>query len=73
MNDDIFDIVAGTLANDAKINNIAKNSPKLTFKRDEGGVLWSYNAATGEKVGRIFEHGDDGGVKKADIDMIDEI
>ena len=71
--DDIFDLVAGTLANDAKFNNIEKNdSPKLTFRRDEDGVLWSYNAATGEKVGRIFEHGDEG-VSKADIDMIDEI
>lgn len=32
---------------------------ELTFKRDEKGILWSHDAKTGEKVGRIFEHGDE--------------
>lgn len=49
-----------------------KPSGKLTFKRDEKGVLWSYDAA-GNKVGRIYEHGDDQPAKKSHIDHIDEI
>lgn len=43
-----------------------QDKPKLTFKRDEKGVLWSYDVTTGKKVGRIIEHGDD-------PDGIDEI
>ena len=34
-----------------------EDSNDLVFERDEQGTLWSYNKKTGEKVGRIFEHG----------------
>lgn len=43
-------------------------SAGLTFKRDEKGILWSYDAK-GNKVGRIFEHGDD----QNGIDQIKEV
>lgn len=38
----------------------AGDPEKLELKRDEKGILWSYNKETGEKVGRIYEHGNDG-------------
>lgn len=62
----LFDLIAGTLAEDEKVNtqSVEKADSGLTFKRDEDGVLWSYDAA-GNKVGRIYEHGDG--------DNIDEI
>lgn len=62
----LFDLISATLAEDEKVNapSLAKADSDLTFKRDEDGVLWSYDAA-GKKVGRIFEHGDN--------DNIDEI
>lgn len=67
--DDIFDLVAGTIANDRKINaqSVEKAASELTFKRDENGILWSYDAS-GRKVGRIYEHGDD-----SKLDTIKEI
>ena len=63
---ELFDLISATLAEDEKVNapSIAKADSGLTFKRDEDGVLWSYDSA-GNKVGRIFEHGDN--------DNIDEI
>ena len=63
---ELFDLIAGTLAEDEKVNtqSVEKADSGLTFKRDENGVLWSYDAA-GNKVGRIYEHGDS--------DTIDEI
>lgn len=63
---ELFDLICGTIANDEKVNaqSVEKADPGLTFKRDEDGVLWSYDAA-GNKVGRIYEHGDN--------DNIDEI
>lgn len=66
---DIFDLVAGTVANDQKINtqNVGKSASELTFQRDENGILWSYDS-TGKKVGRIYEHGDD-----SKLDTIKEI
>ena len=62
----LFDLISATLAEDEKVNaqSLEKADSDLTFKRDEDGVLWSYDAA-GNKVGRIFEHGDN--------DNIDEI
>ena len=65
----IFDLVCGTLAADERIstNSVEKAGNDLTFKRDEDGVLWSYDAA-GKKVGRVFEHGDN-----EDIDEITEV
>ena len=63
---ELFDLICGTIANDEKVNaqSVEKADSGLTFKRDEDGVLWSYDAA-GNKVGRIYEHGDN--------DNIDEI
>lgn len=61
MSNDLFDLIAGTIAHDKQVStsDIEKAaSEKLTFKRDEKGILWSYDAKTGEKVGRIFEHGE---------------
>lgn len=57
---ELFDLICGTLAEDEKVNapSLAKADSSLTFKRDEEGVLWSYDAS-GNKVGRIYEHGDD--------------
>lgn len=63
---ELFDLISGTLAADEKVNthSVEKADSGLTFKRDEDGVLWSYDAA-GNKVGRIYEHGNS--------DAIDEI
>lgn len=65
----ILDLVCGTLAADERMstNSVEKSDSGLTFKRDDDGVLWSYDAA-GNKVGRIFEHGDN-----EDIDEIKEV
>lgn len=65
---ELFDLICGTLAEDEKVNkqSVEKSDSGLTFKRDEDGVLWSYDAA-GNKVGRIYEHGDD------NIDEINEV
>ena len=65
---ELFDLICGTLAEDEKVNaqSVEKADDRLTFKRDEDGVLWSYDSA-GNKVGRIFEHGDDS------IDEINEV
>lgn len=65
----LFDLISATLAEDEKVNtqSVEKADSSLTFKRDEDGVLWSYDAA-GNKVGRIYEHGDND-----DIDEIKEV
>lgn len=66
---ELFDLICGTLAADEKVNtqSVEKADSGLTFKRDENGVLWSYDSA-GNKVGRIYEHGDDD-----HIDQIEEV
>ena len=66
---ELFDLICGTLAADEKVNtqSVEKADSGLTFKRDENGVLWSYDSA-GNKVGRIYEHGDDD-----HIDKIEEV
>lgn len=51
---------------------MSEKERKLTFKRDENGVLWSYDVETGEKVGQIFEHGD-GELPKGKTKDIDDI
>ena len=63
---ELINLISSTLAEDEKVNtqSVEKADSDLTFKRDENGVLWSYDDA-GNKVGRIFEHGDN--------DHIDEI
>lgn len=66
---ELFDLICGTLAEDEKVNapSVEKAADSgLTFKRDEKGILWSYDAS-GKKVGRIFEHGED------TIDKIEEV
>lgn len=65
----LFDLISATLAEDEKVNtqSVEKADSGLTFKRDEDGVLWSYDSA-GNKVGRIYEHGDND-----DIDEIKEV
>lgn len=65
---ELFDLISGTIAADERMSTqrVEKADSGLTFQRDEAGVLWSYDAS-GKKVGRIFEHGDD------TIDEIDEV
>lgn len=65
---ELFDLICGTLAEDEKVNahSVGKSDSGLTFQRDEAGVLWSYDAS-GNKVGRIFEHGED------TVDKIEEV
>ena len=65
----LFELLAKSVARDkeASTSSVEKSdSSALTFKRDENGVLWSYDAS-GKKVGRIFEHGD------SQIDVIEEV
>ena len=64
----LLDIIYGTLSADERMSTLLeKADADLTFKRDEDGVLWSYDAA-GNKIGRIFEHGDN-----ENIDEINEV
>ena len=43
----------------------------LYFERDENGILWSYDKTTKQKVGRIYEHGNDkGSIAKTFGDLI---
>lgn len=64
----LYDLIAGTVDFDRQVNtSVSKGDPELTFKRDENGILWSYDKA-GNKVGRIHEHGDD-----SKLDTIKEI
>lgn len=57
--DSLLDLIAKTAAFDREVSTPDDEGDELTFKRDEKGILWSYDVKTGEKVGRIFEHGDD--------------
>lgn len=66
-NNGLLDLVQKTAAFDREESTHVDKGNSITFKRDENGVLWSYDAKTGEKVGRIYEHGDD------DIDTIEEV
>lgn len=65
---ELFDLIAGTIAADERMStqSVEKADNGLTFKRDEKGILWSYDAS-GKKVGRIFEHGED------TVDKIEEV
>lgn len=59
-NDGLLDLIRKTVEFDKENSQpLEKEEPKLTFKRDEDGILWSVDAKTGKKVGRIFEHGVD--------------
>jgi hypothetical protein len=63
----LLDLIEKTAAFDREESTPIEKGADLTFKRDENGNLWSYDATTGEKVGRIFEHGD------SQIDKITEV
>lgn len=64
-NDSLLDLVRKTVAADkAASTHVEKEGRELTFRRDEKGILWSYDVKTGEKVGQIFEHGNDSQVDK---------
>lgn len=54
----LLDLIEKTAEFDREESTPIEKGNDLTFKRDENGVLWSYDVNTGEKVGRIFEHGD---------------
>lgn len=54
----LYDLIAKTLDFDAEASSVEKDDNPLTLKRDEDGILWSYDSA-GNQVGRIYEHGDD--------------
>lgn len=56
--DSLLDLIEKTAEFDRKANTRDNTGNELTFRRDENGILWSYDVKTGEKVGRIFEHGD---------------
>lgn len=58
-NDSLLDLIEKTAAFDREASTQEDEGNELTFKRDENGILWSHDVKTGEKVGRIFEHGDD--------------
>lgn len=59
-NDSLLDLIEKTAEFDREAaGSVEKEEQQLTFKRDEDGILWCYDVKTGEKVGRIFEHGDD--------------
>lgn len=55
----LLDLITKTAEFDREASTPDDERDELTFKRDEKGILWSYNVKTGEKGGRIFEHGDD--------------
>lgn len=57
--DDLLDMVLKTAEFDREASTSVDKGNELTFKRDEDGVLWSYDVKTGERIGRIYEHGDD--------------
>lgn len=63
----LLDLIEKTAAFDREESTHFEKGNDLTFKRDENGILWSYDVKTGEKVGRIFEHGD------GQIDTIKEV
>lgn len=58
-NNDFLDMIKKTAEFDRKESTTENPENDLTFRRDEDGVLRSYDAKTGEQVGRIYEHGDD--------------
>lgn len=52
----ILDMLLGAEKNSTKIdtNEVSDN---IVFERDKHGNLCSYNKDTGEKIGQIYEHG----------------
>ena len=69
--DVILEMLLATEESSTKIDDSAPSN--LTLKRDEKGILWSYDEETGEKVGRIYEHGNDvGNVAKTFNEIIEK-
>lgn len=66
-NNSLLDLIEKTAAFDREESTPLNKGNDLAFERDENGVLWSYDVKTGERVGRIFEHGD------SQIDTIEEV
>lgn len=58
-NNELLELILKTAEFDRKESSSADEKSETTFKRDENGVLWCYDVKTGEKIGRIYEHGDD--------------
>ncbi len=57
--DELLELIQKTAEFDREASTSADEENATTFERDEDGVLWCYDAKTGEKIGRIYEHGDD--------------
>lgn len=66
-NNSLLDLIEKTADFDREASTHVDKGNDLTFKRDENGVLWSYDVKTGKRVGRIFEHGD------SQIDTVEEV
>lgn len=66
-NNSLLDLIEKTAAFDREVSTPLNKGNDLAFERDEKGNLWSYDVKTGERVGRIFEHGD------SQIDTIEEV
>lgn len=58
-NNELLELILKTAEFDREESSSPDEEGKTTFKRDEDGVLWCYDVETGEKIGRIYEHGDD--------------
>lgn len=56
-NADIRSLMEKYMISPSKAPKRSKDSG-VTLKRDENGVLWSYDKQTGDKVGRVFDHGE---------------
>jgi hypothetical protein len=57
--DSLMELIEKTAEFDKEASTSDTKENALTFKRDENGILYSYDVETGEKVGQIFEHGVD--------------
>lgn len=55
--DFILEMLAQATKDSTKLDDDA--SDNLILKRDKHGNLCSYSKETGEKIGRIYEHGND--------------
>ncbi len=57
--DSLMELIKKTAEFDKATSTSDNEENALTFKRDENGILCSYDVETGEKVGQVFEHGVD--------------
>ena len=72
----LLDIILKSVEENKKLegnsNKPTGEKGNLKFERDEKGILWSVDPATGKRVGRISEHGDDKPAKNS-VDTIEEV